>query len=374
MNRLARERLSYLILSLCVSLTLAGLVLNYSIRPQLAYSQGLALGVGLVIFYLISRLPFSYLLSLSGWLYGVTVVLLGVVLLADPIRGASRWLSLAGFHLQPSELFKLGLVLFIWRLVWFGQLKKDLRSLSLWGLVLMTPVGLIVLEPDLGTAVLILIGLSLGLTPWYLSVKRVVVVALLALLSLPFVWYQLKPYQQSRLVAFVDPFKDPLRSGYNIIQAKLTIQNGGLTGQLNPLKQYQANLPEAQTDFIFAVWVEDTGLVGGVGLILMYLGLIFVILLAGRYLFEVEIVPLSLIAFFLGFQALVHIAINLGLLPVTGTTLPFISYGRSALITNLALLGVLTSRLRSQLSQPQRWLSNKTDGSTARFSGLKPIP
>ncbi len=369
-------KLTYQIISVSLSLTVIGLFLLYSIKPEFFFNQLPAVGLGIGLMIGLSLVPFNKLLSWSWLIVVVNLGLLVLVFFSPAIRGAHRWLNFFNFHIQPSELFKFSLVLFSWRMVYeiflpqstqtktsqpptfklgfisitylvLSHLRANFKLVTLI-MVFGFGLGLVLIEPDLGTFLFLALSLSLAWLAVFFNFKRLLLIGLALILLIPFAWYQLKPYQQQRLIAFTDPYLDPQKSGYNIIQAQLTLRNGGWWGQIEPSSQYQKSLPESHTDFIFAVWVEETGFVGGLGLLSLYLLFIYFIHQAKNLLAPPESIPIILIIFFLAVQAFIHIAINLSLLPVTGLTLPFISYGRSSILANFAILGLFLSRLNGK--------------------------
>ncbi|NOY15082.1 MAG: FtsW/RodA/SpoVE family cell cycle protein [bacterium] len=332
---------------LIICLSIIGLFIIYSIKPGLFPAQLIAFLAGLIIISLLPLLPFPIIINFAPFFYLFSLVLLLLTLFSPNIRGAHRWLFLGPLHLQPSEIIKLSLTLLSWWLVVKFPLArlKNLKSLALIASVFSLPLVLILFQPDLGTFLFIAFVIILAWLPVFITPKRLIFLSLILISFAPFTWYQLKPYQKQRLVTFLDPFSDPQRAGYNIIKARLAIQNGRIFGSLNQPALYQHSLPESHTDFIFAVWVEDTGLIGGLALIALYLYLLFAIYKTKKHLKPFETAPLIMIIGFVVLQAFFHIGINLGILPVTGLPLPFISYGRSSLLTSFALVGLLMARL-----------------------------
>ncbi len=344
----------WVLLSCFALLSFIGLVLIYTLDIHLFYLQlsGLAIGVALMV--ILSLLPFLKLIQWAPFVYFLNIFLLGLVLLTSPIKGAHRWLSGFLFNFQPSEMYKFSLLLISWWFIYhLPQLKEKKVPLKLSLFLSLTfPLFLILIEPDLGTTLFLGLAFLVAWLPFLFSPKSFLLSLFFLAIFTPFMWYQLKPYQQQRLTSFLNPLADPYKSGYNIIQAQLTIHNGGIWGKLNSTYHYQDILPEVKTDFIFSAWVEDAGFMGGIFLIFLYSLILLRLAKIAAPLPPLEKIPLILIIFFIPIQALIHMAINLQLLPVTGLPLPFISYGRSSLITNFALLGLLNSRLRYQGKTP----------------------
>ena len=353
-----------------VSLSVIGLFVIYALKPELFEAQLIAVLVGIGIMIGLAMVPFPWLVATAPFVGGVSLVFLVMTLMSPAVRGAQRWVFLGPIHFQPSEFVKLALVLMTWWLVIKYPIEKlyQLKNLLVIGLGVGLVLFIIGLQPDLGTAGFIGMVVGLASLPLWVNWKRLMVIGVLGLILVPFGWYQLKPYQKQRVVAFLDPLSDPKGSGYNIIRALLAIENGGWWGAVGKEGLYQYSLPEAHTDFIFAVWVEDTGVAGGVIMLVLY-GLFLVGMLgARRKVTKLEEGVLLLITGFIVIQALFHVGINLGVLPVTGLPLPFVSYGRSSILVSFGLVGVLISRLRAEY-----WL-DRDRFKIKRFWGLRLKP
>ncbi len=353
-----------------VSLSVIGLFVIYALKPELFEAQLIAVLVGIGIMIGLAMVPFPWLVATAPFVGGVSLVFLVMTLASPAVRGAQRWVFLGPIHFQPSEFVKLALVLVTWWLVIKYPIEKlyQLKNLLVIGLGVGLVLFIIGLQPDLGTAGFIGMVVGLASLPLWVNWKRLMVIGVLGLILVPFGWYQLKPYQKQRVVAFLDPLSDPKGSGYNIIRALLAIENGGWWGAVGKEGLYQYSLPEAHTDFIFAVWVEDAGVAGGVIMLVLY-GLFLVgMLRARRKVTKLEEGVLLLITGFIVIQALFHVGINLGVLPVTGLPLPFVSYGRSSILVSFGLVGVLISRLRAEY-----WL-DRDRFKIKRFWGLRLKP
>ena len=346
-------------------------------------------------FLVAARLPLRYLEQLSLLLFLTTVLLLLIILAVGPrIGGARRWLALGPLRLQPSELAKVTFVLVTAKLL--GTAAGEGRRLGpavLSFLVMAVPMMLVLREPDLGTSLvflaiwlgaifwfgmpgILLIGAGsivlsaaimfysdIGDKAWPWGVYLVVVIGILYLaplttaariallannvaggIGIPFFWARLKPYQQDRLLAFFDPSRDQFGTGYQAIQSKVAIGQGGLmgTGYLAGTQKGLAFLPERHTDFIFSVVGEELGFVGAV----VVLGLFAVIILRGINHAEAARRPfasflaIGVVSYFT-FHVVVNVAITTGLLPVTGLPLPLLSYGGSNLLASSLMLGLL---------------------------------
>jgi cell division protein FtsW len=277
-------------------------------------------------------------------LVAITVVLLAAVLFARPVNGTRRWFAVAGFGIQPSELAKLTAVVFA-ALVLERRMHRinDLAySLPPIGIVTGGFAGLILLEPDFGTAVSMLAIVATLIIVAGLSYRYLVGAALLTLPALYVILMQAS-YRRQRLLAFLDPWSDPLGSGFQIIQSLIAVGTGGVFGKgLMAGVQKLFYLPEPHTDFIYSVIAEETGLVGAL-VVLACFGVI-----AWRGLRTAAAAPDAFGAFLatgitmmIVLQALVNISVVLGLMPTKGIPLPLVSHGGSSLLVNLVALGVL---------------------------------
>lgn len=320
---------------------------TYSTKPLLMISQIIYILLGSAVAILLTFFDYRNLRSFSLFLYLIIIILLILVLLfGDRTFGAARWIDLKVFQLQPSEIGKLIIILVLSRI--FAENYKDFRWRHLFlvfGIVGL-PMILILRQPDFGTAMVILWGLLILL--FFSNIKKIILVGIIAglILALPIGWHFLKPYQKQRIYTFINPSADPYGSGYNVTQAKITVGSGGLLGQgIGQGTQIQLNfLPVAHSDFIFASTAEAVGFAGSTSLIILLLFLIFRVLNVAR-------ISKDLFGFYFAvgwgmillFQVLVNIGMNLGIMPVTGIPLPFVSYGGSAMLTNMAAIGILQS-------------------------------
>jgi len=331
-------------------LSIIGIVIIFSVtyatRPTLVISQiiYLVLGAGVAIF--LTFLDYRLLRGVSFFLYLIVLALLIVVLLfSSRTFGAHRWINLGVFQLQPSEIGKLVILLFLARI--FAETEEfRLREILLILTIVALPIILILLQPDFGTAMVIFLELIVLL--FFSNVKKIVLLVVMAaiLISAPIGWHFLKDYQKERIYTFINPSQDPYGSGYNVAQAKITVGSGGLWGQgIGKGTQIQLKfLPVAHTDFIFASTAEAIGFVGSSLLIILLIFLCFRIITISR-------LSKDLFGFYFAigwglvllFQILINVGMNLGIMPVTGIPLPFVSSGGSQMITNLAAIGILQS-------------------------------
>ncbi len=350
-----------LLLAVTVFLLLVGLLTVYSASSFLAQKQGLpdhyflrqqaskAL-VGLVALYVLARVDYRLHRWLAWPLLGLVAVALLIVVMpgteaiAPSRNGARRWLELFGVRVQPSEVAKL--VLIIWTAAVAAKKGDRIRSLR-WGLAAFALIylaigALIVIEPDFSTAALI--GL-LGAIVLFTAGAKLSHFMLLALLSVPLLWEWIKTagYRFVRLLAFVDPGSDPAGAGYQLRQALIAVGSGGLFGVgYGESVQKFYFLPEPHNDFAFAIIAEEWGLLG-VAVVALSVGVLGIVGLriARRapdifgFLLAVGLTSMIVAS------ALIHMGVSLGLLPTTGITLPFVSYGGSSLVVSLAAVGIL---------------------------------
>lgn len=306
------------------------------------------MGVALAAMLLLSMLPPQRLMQFALPIYLLGVVLLvGVAVAGDVVNGARRWLNLGITRIQPSELMRLGVPLM---LAWYLHTRQEVmagRDFILATVLLVIPVGLILKQPDLGTAMLISASgfyvLFLGGLSW-----RVLVGGAVALGAfLPIAWrYLLHDYQRQRVLTMLDPTSDPLGAGYHIIQSTIAVGSGGLSGKgwLHGTQTHLDFLPEGSTDFIFAVYSEEFGLLGNLLLLLLYSGIIWrgmTLALNASTLFGRLLAGSIVLTFFT--YAFVNMGMVSGILPVVGVPLPFISYGGTALVTLFVGVGILMS-------------------------------
>lgn len=333
-----------------------GLVLIYStslgsdatrlanFRKQIGF-----VAIGFIIYFFFSAINYRALKAFARWFYIFGILLLvSVLFLGSTIRGTRGWFNFGFFLFQPVEVIKLIAIIFL--AAYFNQRARQvnqLRHIFVSGMGILLFFGLIMLQPDFGSAsVMFLVWLLLLLT---IGVKRryLIVMVLGLSLSLFVGWnYVLKPYQKDRISVFLNPTADPLGSGYNLTQSIVAVGSGELMGKgLGFGSQSQLRfLPESQTDFIFAVLAEELGL-AGVALLLVLFALLFYRLIkaAMRAPDDFGLFLVVGIMFSLFIQAFLNMAMNMGLVPVTGISLPLISYGGSYLMITLAMLGIAQS-------------------------------
>ncbi|MEW5973055.1 MAG: rod shape-determining protein RodA [Pseudomonadota bacterium] len=311
-------------------------------------SLGMRIGLGVVLMLIMARIPPRIYQFWSPWLFGAGLALLFAVELFGHIgKGAQRWLDLGFIRFQPSEIMKLAVpMMAAWYLAHRPLPPRPLDVLATLVLVLV-PMGLIMLQPDLGTALLvgaagIFVLLLAGLSWRYIAGGLVALAAVI-----PVMWnFVMHDYQRQRVLTLLDPDADPLGTGYHIIQSKIAIGSGGVFGKgwLNSTQANLSFLPEGHTDFIFAVFAEEFGLIGVLLLLSLYL---FIVLRGLVIAVNAPTVYGRLLAGSLSLSFFVYVFVNTGmvtgLLPVVGVPLPLVSYGGTAMVTLMAGFGMLMS-------------------------------
>jgi rod shape determining protein RodA len=303
--------------------------------------------VALTLMWIAANIPPHFLMRLALPLFVLGVALLvGVALFGDVVNGARRWLHVGVTRIQPSELMKIGAPLM---LAWYfhryeGTLR--LRNYVLAAILLMIPVGLIARQPDLGTAILILASGGYVLFLAGLSWKVIAGLGVAMLASAPIAWSLMHDYQRQRILMLIDPTDDPLGKGYHTIQAIIAVASGGITGKgwMSGTQTHLDFIPERTTDFIFAVYSEEFGLVGNMVLLILFLLVIsrgFIIAAQAPTLFARLMAGAITLTFFT--YAFVNMGMVSGILPVVGVPLPMISYGGTSLVTLCLGFGILMS-------------------------------
>ncbi|ORU90301.1 MAG: rod shape-determining protein RodA [Cycloclasticus sp. symbiont of Poecilosclerida sp. M] len=339
-----------LLLVLLLTLASVGLFILMSAGHEninLIYRQLTRLGIAFITMLVIAQISPNTLKRLSPFLFlGGVILLIGVLLFGDMGKGAQRWLNFELFRFQPSELMKLATPMMI---AWYfsnRNLPPKLKHIFYATLFIAIPTLLIAKQPDLGTAILIATSgiavLFLAGISWKLISLVVAAGAGLA----PILWGSMKTYQQQRVLTFLDPESDPLGAGYHIIQSKIAIGSGGVLGKgwMNSSQARLEFLPESSTDFIFAVFAEEFGLVGCIGLLLLYF-LLFA--RAMQISIQAQDNFCRLLAGSIAITFFVYLFVNVGMvsgiLPVVGVPLPLISYGGTSMVSLLIGFGILMS-------------------------------
>jgi len=334
-------------------LTGLGLLIIYGIAYKgeifyLFWDQLIFAGIGFLLMIVFTLVDFRSFQGFYVYLYIFGLILLILVLFFGKVSfGAARWLDFKIFQLQPSEVFKF--ILIITLAAYLSKNAKDfrLRHFIASLLIILMPILLVLKQPDFGTAfILFIIGITMiiaaNIRLIYLSV-----IGFLGVVLTPITWlFILKDYQKERLITFLNPKSDPFGAGYNVLQSTIAIGSGMLRGRGfgGGFQSQLKFLPASHTDFIFAVFAEEMGFVGAIIILIIFLILILKIIKIAKIAADdfgmlISIGTASLILF----QVLINIGMNIGLMPVTGIPLPFISAGGTSLIVNLILIGILES-------------------------------
>ncbi len=338
------------LLVLLLALSTLGLATLFSATyetPARILSQMMSLGVALIAMWLVAQLSPQTIMRFAVPAYVVGLALLVAVALAgDVVNGARRWLHVGVTRFQPAEMMKLALPLM---LAWYFHRNEStlkLRNFAVAAMLLLVPVGLIVRQPDLGTAALV------GAAGFYviffagISWKVLGTIAGAGLAVLPLAWGFLHGYQKKRILTLLDPTQDPLGAGYHIIQSTIAVGSGGFSGKgwLNGTQAHLEFIPERHTDFIFAVFSEEFGLIGNCVLLVLY-GLLIArgLMIAANAATAFARLMAASIALMFFTYAFVNMGMVSGVLPVVGVPLPFLSYGGTALLTLFIGAGILMS-------------------------------
>ena len=286
---------------------------------------------------------FSYIIY-----FIVILLLIYVSFFGIKSSGSQRWMDLYLFVLQPSELMKIAIIMCLAK--YFHRIKienvNSFTSITIVLSIIIIPIIFVIAQPDLGTSILIALSGLIILWLGGMKIKYFIYSFITFLISLPFIISFLKPYQKLRILTFLDPDRDPLGAGYQIIQSKIAIGSGGLNGKgfLKGTQSYLDFLPEKHTDFIFTLFSEEFGFIGSVGLLILYSIIIFRIVRIGaisRSNFA------RLFCFGYAFAIFIYIVVNLsmvlGLLPIVGSPLPIMSYGGSSMLATMIGFGIVLS-------------------------------
>jgi len=352
------KNFDWLTLSVIILISLIGIMTIYSATRPLSAEEHSAfymkqvtwLILGLITLFLIVSFDYIWISRFALILYITGIILLvAVFIMGKTGMGAQRWLRLGPISFQPSEFFKLVYIIMLAR--YLTIIKSPIDTVSLLRIFLFItclPFVLLVKQPDLGTALIIMgISLSLVITKG-LHKKVAVLFIIIGLISMPFLgnifWEGLKDYQKSRIVAFIEPEVDPAGIGYHLTQSKITVGSGKFFGKgyMHGTQGPFRFLPEKHTDFIFAVFAEEWGFFGCILLFLFYLILILRGLDTARLAKDDfgRLLALGITFMFL-IYFLINVGMTLGIMPVVGVPLPFMSYGGTALLSNLIAAGIL---------------------------------
>jgi len=304
-----------------------------------------------MVFYLVSRIDYHWFIKLEWILFLLIIVSLSAVLFfgSGDETGARRWLF--SRSVQPSEFSKVGFAIFLAALLsaspeehgsWWLLFKISVLSVL--------PMVLIFVEPDLGTALVIIVLWFSGLFFCGFGWKKILTVLALFGGLMPISWLVLKDYQKQRLLSFFSPQSDPLGRGYNVLQSQIAIGAGGSLGKgwLSGTQSQLRFLPAHYTDFIFASWCEQLGFIGGILILILFFWLIWTIFRVSIEASDLEgKIMATLFGSMFTFQVMVNIGMNMGVMPITGIPLPFISYGGSSLFINMVTMGIIWNIAKS---------------------------
>ena len=344
------RRIDGFLLGTALAIAGLGLLVLYSATDaSMARVSGQALNLlfALAVMWVAANVSPQYYMRWAVPLFVVGVLLLlGVAFFGTVVNGSRRWLSLGVTRIQPSEMMKIAVPLLLAAHFDRQAATIRLRDFAVAAVLIVVPVALIARQPDLGTALLIAASGFFVLYLAGLNWKIIGVVALVLGALVPVVWPYLHEYQHERVLVFLDPLRDPLGRGYHIIQGTIALGSGGVLGKgwMNGTQTHLDFLPERHTDFIFAVYGEEFGLLGGIILLALYLMLIargFVITASASTLFTRLLAGAITLMFFT--YAFVNMGMVSGILPVVGVPLPLVSYGGTALVTLFLGLGMLMS-------------------------------
>lgn len=343
-------RLDFILLWLTLTLAILGVLGVYSASSgdpdsSLYLRQAIRICLGLLVCLVLLSIDYRFLVDHAFFLYGVSLsILAGVLLFGSEINGSKSWISIGGMNLQPSELTKIVMILVATRfLTDLNERHLTNRQLATLGLISALPIALIILQRDLGTALMFFP--IVGGIIWVAGIrpKTVLVCLLLLLLLSPLVWFGLKDYQKQRVLVTFNPELDPQGIGYQARQSQIAIGSGGIFGRGigNGLQAQLGFVPESHTDFIFALLAEETGLTGATAILALYLVLLLRLIdIAQKARDRAGMLILVGIVCMIFSHVLINVGMALGIMPAIGIPLPLLSYGGSSLITVFAAIGL----------------------------------
>ena len=356
MKKKMLKNVEWTVLICSILLVIIGCVALYSATiettSQEFNKQIIWLIISIPIVIIVMVIDYEILAKLSPLLYGIILVLLGGVLFTEPINGASSWYNLGIFSFQPAEIAKVIVILFLSYVISTTQQEdkskiSKFRYLFIYFLIIAIPVGLIVMQPDYGTAIPFVIALLFMLFVGGIKARYIIVTFLIIAISVPLLYlYVLPPHAKARIETYLNPELDPRGAGYNILQSKLAIGAGQLAG-MGVFKGNQTQLgylyPKT-TDFIYSVIGEEMGFIVAASIIIIYV----ILITKGVYIAKTakdlmgSYIAIGIVGIFM-FHMIENIGMTMGLLPITGVPLPFISYGGTNLLTNFVCIGLLLS-------------------------------
>ena len=354
MRKRELKNMEWGILITAIILCIIGIVALFSATQENEYDeftkQIIWFVVSLIAMVVVMFIDYNLLVKISPILYGLFIILLIAVLFTTPINGATSWFNIGAFSFQPGEFAKIFVILFLTYTILKVQRKgqEEINRITRLLITLSTvglPIILLVMQPDYGTALAYIIATALILFSAGIDKKYIIATILLIAISVPVLYnFVLPEHAKARIDVFLNPESDPRGAGYNIIQSKIAIGSGGLTG-MGLLKGNQTQLgflyPKS-TDFIYSVIGEEMGFIVAGGIILLYVYLITKCIYIAKTSKDKagSLIAIGITGIFL-FHVLENIGMVMGLLPITGVPLPFISYGGSSLITNFMCIGLL---------------------------------
>lgn len=350
------SRTDYKLFLLMFSLSTVGVLSIYSAGydPSLGEvepyyeKQTMWLALSVIAFFVFSSINYSKLILYSIYIYALGILLLIIVEITGLVgMGAQRWLSIGPLTIQPSEVFKIIWVITLGKIFMdfdgqsFGIIKIVKKSL-----LLIPPFFLVFLQPDLGTAMTYFIVWSSVILFFGIKRKTFIIIIISLLCIAPLAWSNLRDYQKDRVLTFLNPENDPFGSGYHVIQSKIAIGSGGITGK-GYLKGTQSHLrfiPERHTDFIYSVINEEFGLIGGFCVVILFFLLLLRILSISSQQKDAggKVIAFA-VASYIFFQFMINSYMTVGMMPIVGIPMPFISYGGSSLLSFYSMLGIVNS-------------------------------
>lgn len=369
MNIKKLKKIEWLIPICAIILCGIGLVALFSASYDTGFNelkkQAIWVGISFILMIVLMFIDYKVLVKLSPILYGITIIMLIAVLFTEPINGARSWFNIKDvFSLQPAEISKIFVILFLAYVISIIQRKgrneiNKIVKLALILLVIGVPVGLIIIEPDYGTAAAYILSFLLMIFVAGIDKKYIITAIVLVVVGVPLAYnYVLPQHAKTRIDTFLNPESDPRGAGYNVLQSKLAIGAGQVTGMgiLQGNQTQLGYLHPKTTDFIFSVIGEEMGFVVAGGVILLNIIIIVKSIKVAKGIKDEagSYVAMGIAGVFL-FHTLENIGMTMGLLPITGVPLLFVSYGGSSMITSFALVGILLNIS----SQRKKGLFNK---------------
>ena len=349
-ERLLRMHIDIWLVGLLAAVACMGLSVLYSASggdTSEPFAQFQRLMLGLAVMITLAQVPPDFYRAGAPWFYGAaSVLLILVLLLGDHAKGAQRWLDFGVIRFQPSEMMKLAMPMMVAAWLHGRSLPPNWRDVVVTLVIIGFPATLVMVQPDLGTALLIIASGGFALYLGGLSWRWIFGALASVTAAAPLLWYRLHDYQRNRVLTFLNPESDPLGTGYHITQSKIAIGSGGAFGKglLNGTQAKLDFLPESHTDFIFAVLAEELGMIGVIALLTLYVAIVgrgLFIAMRGHDSFQRLLAGALSLTFFI--YVFINMGMVMGLMPVVGVPLPLFSYGGTSAVTLLASFGMLMS-------------------------------